>query len=146
MFLLFLSRTNASTTRSAEALALFTVGLYFGGSAISGAHQFLGNLVMSGPWEGGAVGLAKLIVDGAIAFLGLTRLGSLSGWVVPVRAAPPPPPQYPPQGGGYPPQGGGYPPQGGGYPPQGGGYPPQGGGYPPQGGGYPPQGGGYPPR
>jgi len=138
MFLVFLSRTNAQATRSAEALALLTVGLYFGGSAISGAHQFLGNLVMSGPWENGAVGLAKLIVDGAIAFLGLTRLGALSGWVVPVRAAPPPP-QYPPQGGGYPPQGGGYLPQGGGYPPQGGGYPPQGGGYPPQGGGYPPR-------
>ena len=146
MFFLFLSSTNAQAIRSAEALALLTVGLYFGGSAISGAHEFVSNVVMSGPWEAGSGGLAKLIVNGAIAFLGLTRLGSLSGWVVPVRAAPPPPPQYPPQGGGYPPQGGGYPPQGGGYPPQGGGYPPQGGGYPPQGGGYPPQGGGYPPR
>src|SRR4051794_39442808 len=32
--LAFLPRTNASTSRTAEALALLTVGLYFGGSAI----------------------------------------------------------------------------------------------------------------
>jgi hypothetical protein len=140
---LFLPRTNASTARAPEALALLTVGVYFGSSAVAGAHGFITNLVMSGPWEIGSVGLAKLIVDGAIGFLALTRLGALAGWTMPVRPAAPPP-QYPPQG--YPPQGGGYPPQGGGYPPQGGGYPPQGGGYPPQGGGYPPQGGGYPPR
>jgi hypothetical protein len=144
--LLFLARTNSSSARGAEALALLTVGLYFGGSAIAGAYLFITNLVMSGPWELGSGGLADLIVHGAIAFLGLNRLGALAGWTMPVRPVAPPPPQYPPQGGGYPPQGGGYPPQGGGYPPQGGGYPPQGGGYPPQGGGYPPQGGGgYPP-
>lgn len=136
-------RTNASSVRAAEALALLTVGLYFGCSAIGSAYAFVANLVMSGPWEVGSIPLAHLIVHGAIAFLGLTRLGALSGWVAPARPAPP---QYPPQGGGYPPQGGGYPPPGGGYPPQGGGYPPQGGGYPPQGGGYPPQGGGYPPQ
>lgn len=144
--LLFLPRTNSSTVHAAEALALLIVGVYFGSSAIAGAYLFITNLVMSGPWETGSGGLAKLIVDGAIGVLGLTRLGALAGWVVPVRPVAPPPPQYPPQGGGYPPQGGGYPPQGGGYPPQGSGYPPQGGGYPPQGGGYPPQGGGYPPQ
>ncbi len=143
-----LPRTNSSTARSAEALALLTVALYFGTSAIGSAYLFLTNLVMSGPWAGGAGALARLIVDGALGFLALNRLGALAGWAAPVR---PPPPLYPPpQGGGYPPQGGGYPPPGGGYPPQGGGgYPPQGGGgYPPQGGGgYPPQGGGgFPPQ
>jgi hypothetical protein len=134
-------RTNAQTARAAEALALLSVGLYFGCSAIGSAYLFVANLVMSGPWTGGSGALATVIVHGAIGLVGLTRLGALSGWVAPVRPQTPPR-QYPPQGG-YPP-GGGYPPQGG-YP-QGGGYPPQGGGYPPQGGGYPPQGGGYPPR
>jgi hypothetical protein len=139
-----LPRTNFQSVRTAEALALLGAGLYYGASAIASAYGFLTNLVMSGPWSAGAGALAKLLVDGAIAVLALSRLGAMSGWVTPVRPAPMPP-QYPPQG--YPPQGGGYPPQGGGYPPQGGGYPPQGGGYPPQGGGYPPQGGGgYPPR
>ena len=140
---LFLPRTNAQTVRTAEALALFTAGLYFGVTAISNAYVFVTSVVMSGPWATSSEALAHLAVDGAIAVIGLTRLGALSGWTIPVRAVAPPPP-YPPQGGGYPPQGGsGYPPQGGGYPPaQGGGYPPQGGGgYPPQGGG-----GGYPPR
>jgi hypothetical protein len=141
-----LPRTNSSTVRGAEALALLAAGLYYGTSAIASAYGFLSNLVMSGPWTAGSGALAKLLVDGAIGLAALSRLGALSGWVTPVRPSKPMPPQYPPQGGGYPPQGGGYPPQGGGYPPQGGGYPPQGGGYPPQGGGYPPQGGGYPPR
>jgi hypothetical protein len=144
--LALLPRTNASTMRAAEALALLSAGLFYGASAIASAYGFLNNLVMSGPWASGSGALAKLIVDGAIGIIALSRLGAQSGWVTPVRPAAPMPPQYPPQGGGYPPQGGGYPPQGGGYPPQGGGYPPQGGGYPPQGGGYPPQGGGYPPR
>jgi len=138
-----LPRTNATSARGAEALALLTVGVYFGSSAIGGAYGFVTSLVMSGPWEMSAAALAKLVVDGGVAVIALNRLGALAGWTIPVRPAPP---QYPPQGGGYPPQGGGYPPQGGGYPPQGGGYPPQGGGYPPQGGGYPPQGGGYPPQ
>ena len=126
---MFLPRTNASSVRMAEALALLTVGLYFGLSAITSVYLFVTNLVMSGPWEAGSSELAKFIVNGAVGFLALTRLGALAGWVIPVRPVAPPPPQYPPQGGGYPPQGGGYPPQGGGYPPQGGGgYPPQGGG------------------
>jgi hypothetical protein len=145
ILLAFLPRTNSGTARGPEALALLTVGLYFGGSAIFGAYELINGLVMSSAWAETSSGLATLIVHGAIAILAITRLGTLAGWIAPVR---PPPPQYPPQGGGYPPQGGGYPPQGGGYPPQGGGYPPQGGGgYPPQGGGYPPQGGGgYPPQ
>jgi hypothetical protein len=148
---LFLPRTNAATVRTAEALALFTVGVYFGVTAIANAYVFVTSVVMSGPWSTSSDALAHLVVDGAIGVLGLSRLGALSGWTIPVRpVAPPPPPQYPPQGGGYPPGGGGgYPPPGGGYPPQGGGgYPPQGGGgYPPPGGGYPPQGGGgYPPQ
>jgi hypothetical protein len=141
-----LPRSNSSTVRTAEAIALLTAGLYYGATAIASAYGFLGNLVMSGPWAAGAGALATLLVHGAIGVIALSRLGALSGWVTPVRPSVPMPPQYPPPGGGYPPPGGGYPPQGGGYPPQGGGYPPQGGGYPPQGGGYPPQGGGYPPR
>lgn len=153
ILLMFLPRTNARTARSAEALALLTIGLYFAGSAIFGGYGFVNGLVMSASWHDISGGLALLIVHGVVGFLALTRLGALAGWTPPVRAVPPPPyppPGYPPEGG-YPPQGG-YPP-GGGYPPQGGGYPPQGGGgggYPPhgpqgpQGGGYPPPGGGYP--
>lgn len=152
--LAFLPRTNAATARAPEALALLIVGLYFGGVAIASAHLLINNVVMSGPWESSAAGIAGLVVDGAIAVLALTRLGALAGWTMPAPRPPAPPaypPGYPPQqgGSGFPPQGGGYPPPGGGYPPQsGGGYPPQGGGgYPPQGGGYPPGGGGgYPPR
>ncbi|HEV7558144.1 MAG TPA: hypothetical protein VGO00_21900 [Kofleriaceae bacterium] len=149
----FLPRTNSATSKTAEMLALFVAGLAFGIKAISSLYILINNLATGASWfgEGGgsAVALATLLVSGPIFVLALMRLGSISGWTMPVR---PPAPQYPPpqQGGGYPPpQGGGYPPQGGGYPPQGGGYPPQGGGgYPPQGGGgYPPQGGGgYPPQ
>jgi hypothetical protein len=146
----FLPRTNASTARSAEALALLAVGVYFGSSAIGAAYLFITTLVKSATWAETSGAFAKLAVDGVIAVLALNRLGGLAGWTMPVRpVAPPPqyPPQgYPPQGGGYPPPGGGFPPQGGGYPPQGGGFPPQGGGFPPQGGGYPPQGGGFPPQ
>jgi hypothetical protein len=146
---LFLPRTNAGTVRTAEALALFTLGLYFGVSAIINAYGFITSVVMSGPWATSAGALSRIVVDGAIGVIALTRLGALSGWIIPVRPVAPPP-AYPPAGGGYPPPGGGYPPQGGGgYPPQGGGYPPPGGGgYSPQGGGgYPPQGGGgYPPQ
>jgi hypothetical protein len=144
----FLPRTNTATSKTAEMLALFVAALTFGLKAISSLYLFINNLALGGPWasEAGSGALATLLVSGPIFVLALMRLGSISGWTMPVR---PPAPQYPPQqGGGYPPpQGGGYPPpQGGGYPPQGGGYPPQGGGYPPQGGGYPPQGGGYPPQ
>ena len=145
----FLPRTNTSTAKTAEMLALFVAGMTFGLKAILSLYFFITNLAQGGQWasEAGSAGLATVLVSGPIFVLVLMRLGSISGWSMPVR---PPPPQYPPQqGGGYPPpQGGGYPPpQGGGYPPQGGGYPPQGGGYPPQGGGgYPPQGGGYPPQ
>ncbi len=146
---LFLPRTNAGTVRTAEALALFALGLYFGLTAISNAYVLISSVVMSDSWATSSEALARGAVDGAVAVVALTRLGALSGWIIPVRPVAPPP-AYPPPGGGYPPQGGGgYPPPGGGYPPQGGGgYPPQGGGgYPPQGGGgYPPQGGGgYPP-
>jgi hypothetical protein len=139
-----LPRTNTTTARGAQMLAMLVVGLYFGVTAIIMADGFVTTVVRSAPWSAIAGTLAKLAVDGIVGFIALMRLGSLAGWTAPVRPAAPP--GYPPQGGGYPPQGGGYPPQGGGYPPQGGGYPPQGGGYPPQGGGYPPQGGGYPPQ
>lgn len=144
-----LPRTNSATARGPELLALLVVGLYFGIGAISGAYVFIASIAMSSAWSTSASAAGRLVVDGAVAFVALVRLGTVAGWTVPVRPPPPPyppPSGYPPPGGGYPPQGGGYPPQGGGYPPQGGGYPPQGGGYPPPGGGYPPPGGGYPPR
>jgi hypothetical protein len=131
---MFLPRTNAATMKHPESLALLTAGLFFGAQAINDGNGFLTGLFNSAPWGVTAAGLASLLVNGALGFLALSRLGQSSGWSAPVRpAAPMSPPGYP-QGGGYPPQ------QGGGYPPQGGGYPPQGGGYPPQGGG------GYPPR
>jgi hypothetical protein len=131
---MFLPRTNSTAMKHIEMLALLTAGLYFGAQAIAGGDAFLTGLFNSSPWAATSMSFATLLVDGAIGFLALTRLGAMSGWSAPVRpAAPMTPPGYQ-QGGGYPPQGGGYPPQGGGYPPQGGGYPPQGGGQ-----GYPPR-------
>jgi hypothetical protein len=102
-----LPRTNFSTVRTAEALALLVDG---------------------------AIGLVALSRLGAMS--GWVTPVRPAAPMPPQYPPPGYPPQgggYPPQGGGYPPQGGGYPPQGGGYPPQGGGYPPQGGGgYPPR--------------
>jgi hypothetical protein len=129
---LLVPRTNAATSRAAEALALLVAGLYYGATGIAAAYGAIDALVMNSPWEKTSLGLAELAVKGGVALVAIIRLGRIAGWTAPVR----PQAQVPPQG--YPPQG--YPPQG--YPPQG--YPPQGGGYPPQGGGYPPQGGGYP--
>jgi hypothetical protein len=143
---LLLPRTNAATNRQAERYAAGALAIQYGVIAIVNLAGAVNGLVLDMGWERTSGSVAGLAVNGAIAFLAINRLGSISGWTMPV-AAPPQQQQFPPQGGGYPPQGGGgYPPQGGGYPPQGGGYPPQGGGYPPQGGGYPPQGGGYPPQ
>jgi hypothetical protein len=144
---MLLPRTNSKTASQVERFAAGFLGIIYGVQAISGLNATLSGLFTSAPWGMTAAALAGVLVNGGIAFVAVTRLGSLSSWTMPVRpAAPMPPAGYPPQGGGYPPQQGGYPPQQGGYPPQQGGYPPQGGGYPPQGGGYPPQGGGYPPR
>ena len=138
---MFLPRTNNATAREPEKMALGAIVVILGSLAIVAAYMFLDGLFKSAPWVGTSAAFAVLLVNGAIGFLALNRLGGASSWSAPVRpAAPMTPPGYPPQGGGYQ-QGGGYPPQGGGYPQQGGGYPPQGGGYPPQGGG-----GGYPPR
>ncbi len=152
-----LPRTNAATQKQPERYLLGALGIQYGVFAIIAVNGLLSGLFLEAPWAYTASNLASVAVSGAIAFLSISRFGSLAGWTTP----PPAQPMYPPQqGGGYPPQGGGYPPQGGGYPPQGGGYPPQGGGgFPPQGGGgYPPQGGGggygppqggsggYPPR
>ena len=145
-----LPRTNADTQRQPERYLLAALGIQFGVLTLADFNGLLTGLFNDMPWAFNAGNLAGIAIFGAVAFLAIKRLGSISGWITPAPAPPPPQQQqgYPPQGGGYPPQGGGYPPQGGGYPPQGGGYPPQGGGYPPQGGGgYPPQGGGgYPPR
>ncbi|HTJ42165.1 MAG TPA: hypothetical protein VL463_08715 [Kofleriaceae bacterium] len=149
MLTMMLPRTNVKTAPQAERYAVGVLATVYGALGIGAASGFLFALFNSAPWMMTSSSLSHLIVYGAIGFLALNRLGSLSGWSAPQRPAAPMAPAGYPQGGGYPPQqGGGYPPQGGGYPPQGGGYPPQGGGYPPQGGGYPPQGGGqgYPPR
>jgi hypothetical protein len=150
---MMLPRTNTKTAPQAERFAVGVLGVVYGAIAIGQASIFLNGLFNSMPWGFiTAPALAGLLTSGAIGFLALNRLGSLSSWSAPQRpAAPMAPAGYPsaPAGGYGGQQGGGYPPQGGGYPPQGGGYPPQGGGYPPQqgGGGYPPQGGGgYPPR
>ena len=145
LFTIILPRTNNATMRQPERMMLGLMTVTYGFMAIIMSYLFIDGLFNSQPWGMTSSFLATLLVNGAVGFLALNRLGQASGWVQPVRpAAPMPPAGYPPQqGGGYPPQGGGYPPQqGGGYPPQ------QGGGYPPQqGGGYPPQGGGgYPPR
>jgi hypothetical protein len=138
-----LPRTNAEIHKQPERYLLGALGIQFGVMALVDFGGFVNGLFLDVPWALNSSNLAGVAVAGAIGFIAIKRLGTLSGWTTP--APPPAPPmQQPPQG--YPPQGGGYPPQGGGYPPQGGGYPPQGGGYPPQGGGYPPQGGGYPPQ
>lgn len=148
-----LPRTNAATHKQPERYLLGALGIQYGVVAIIAVNGLLSGLFLEAPWAYTSSNLASVAVSGAIAFLAISRFGSVAGWTAP--PPPSPPMQYPPQGGGYPPQGGGYPPpQGGGYPPpQGGGYPPQGGGYggpPPQGGGgYGPPGGGsggYPPR
>jgi hypothetical protein len=149
-----LPRTNAATQRQPERFLLGALGIQYGVFAIIAVNGLLSGVFLEAPWMYTSSNLASVIVSGALAFLAISRFGSLAGWTAPPPPAAPPM-QYPPQqGGGYPPQGGGYPPPGGGYPPpQGGGYPPQGGGgYPPQGGGgggYGPPGGGsggYPPR
>ena len=145
LFTIILPRTNNATMRQPERMMLGLMTVTYGFMAIIMSYLFINGLFNNQPWSMTSSFLATLLVNGAIGYLALNRLGVASDWTQPVRpVAPMPPAGYPPgqQGGGYPPQGGGYPPpQGGGYPP------PQGGGYPPQGGGYPPQGGGgYPPR
>ncbi len=145
LFTIILPRTNNATMRQPERMMLGLMTVTYGFMAIIMSYLFINGLFNNQPWSMTSSFLATLLVNGAIGYLALNRLGVASGWTQPVRpVAPMPPAGYPPgqQGGGYLPQGGGYPPpQGGGYPP------PQGGGYPPQGGGYPPQGGGgYPPR
>lgn len=136
-----LPRTNAATQKQPERFLLGALGIQYGVLAIIAVNGLLSGLFLEAPWAYTSSNLASVAVSGAIAFLAISRFGSLAGWTTP----PPAQPMYPPQGGGYPPQGG-YPPPQGGYPPPqgGGGYPPQGGGgFPPQGGGgYPPQGGG----
>ncbi len=135
-----LPRTNAATQKQPERFLLGALGIQYGVLAIIAVNGLLSGLFLEAPWAYTSSNLASVAVSGAIAFLAISRFGSLAGWTTP----PPAQPMYPPQGGGYPPQGGYPPPQGGYPPPQGGGYPPQGGGgFPPQGGGgYPPQGGG----
>lgn len=162
---MLLPRTNTDEFPKVSRLALGFIAALTGMMAIGAFATFVQLMINGGglPWAAKSGSLSSLVVYGAIAFLSLTKLGSLSGWTTPQRpAAPMAPqgggPQYHQSGGmqqpGYPPQQAGYPPQGQQMPPQGGAYPPQGGGYPPQGGGgaggggYPPQGGGggYQPR
>tara|TARA_R110002073_G_scaffold24260_4_gene81927 strand:- start:16859 stop:17683 length:825 start_codon:yes stop_codon:yes gene_type:complete len=176
LVMMMLPRTNTDEHPKVLRMVLGYVSAISGSAAIIFFSLFVTSMIMGGgSWVGKSGMLAHLITYGAVAYLALNKLGTMSGWTAPSRPAqmtqqggggyPPqggmPPQQgggYPPQagmpqqqGGGYPPQGGMPPQQGGGYPPQGGMPPQQGGGYPPQGGGggggYPPQGGGgYPPR
>ncbi len=160
LVMMMLPRTNSNEHPKLLRLTLGFVAAIAGSAAIAFFGNFVSSMIMGGgTWAGKSGGLASFITFGAVGFLALNKLGSLSGWVA---TSAPPQAGYPPQQsggmpqGGYPPQQGqqqGYPPQQSGGIPQGGGYPPQQQGvpqqgYPPQGGGgYPPQGGGgYPPR
>lgn len=155
VYFLFLPRSNNKDYPRIEKLAfgyvagisgIITLSLLLG--LLNGLFNSMGWKTYTG-WRFGG-----LAVYGALTFVAMMRFGSMSGWTVPVRAAPmagyaqPMQPQQPMQG--YPqqpqqPMQGYGQPQGGGYPPQGGGQQ-GGGGLPPPGGGYPPPGGGYPPR
>jgi hypothetical protein len=167
IFFLFLPRTNTKDFTKAERYAVGLVAVLAGLVTIISFQSVLQALFGGAKWKQvTAFFLAHTVTYGALTFLSLMRLGSLSGWTAPVKmpampagfAQPGQPgqpapgqPQAAPQQG-YPPQQSqpqapqqGYPPQGGQVPPAGGGYPPQGGGnLPPPGGGYPPQGGGFP--
>ena len=163
VLLVLLPRTNAKDYPQAERFAAGAVAIVASIATVVSLNAMLTALLGGAGWRtGGAQAAGSLVVAGGLAFLSVSRFGSMSGWTAPAKPAPMMPQGgFPPQGGGYSPQGGmpqgqpggGYQPQGGGYPPQGGqmpggGYPPSGGGQmPPGGGGYPPQGGGgYQPR
>ena len=165
VLLVLLPRTNTKEFPQTERFAAGSVAVVSGIAVVMQLNALLVALLGGQGWRGGAAPHAgTLLVAGALAFLAITRFGTMSDWTTPAKSvsmgaqmgAGYPPHGYGPQGqmpqaqpGAYPqPQGGGYPGAGGQMPPQGGGYPPQGGGQmPPQGGGYPPQGGGgYQPR
>ena len=173
---LFLPRTNAKDYPQAERFAVGAVAVLAGIATVLGLEAMLKGFFGALPgWPPKAYALANLLVAGGVAFLAINRLGALSGWQAPSKAATPQQFQQP---GGYQqqqqqayqqqqqayqqqqqqqqayqqPQGGYQQQPQGGYQqqqPQGA-YPqPQAGSPglpPPQGGGYPPQGGGYPPR
>ncbi len=164
IFFMFVPRTNTKDFPKAERYAVGLVAVLAGIVTIMSFNGLLQALFGGAKWKQvTAFEIAHLVTYGAIMFVSLMRLGTLSGWTAAVKmpampagfAQPGQPqpgqPQAAPQQG-YPPQQSqpqapaqGYPPQGGQVPPAGGGYPPQGGGnLPPPGGGYPPQGGGFP--
>ena len=118
-------RTNTNTYRQCERFMLGAVGLEYGVTAIMAANLMLTGLFTDGPWTHTAQAFALTAVNGAVAFLAITRFGAVTGWTMPPPPSPPPPP-HPPHGFG--PPGGFPPPQGGaGFPPVQGG----GGGYGP---------------
>jgi hypothetical protein len=153
---LLLPRTNHAQHPRVTRLALGYLAAMSGLVTVQALDEFLTALIGGSSWPGNAGALARVLVFGGMGMAATGRLGALSGWTMPVRPVPVPPPHgYAPQAGmpGYPPQGGypaaypqapAYPPQGG-YPPAGGGPPPPAGGGPPPGGGFPPPGG-FPPR
>ncbi len=153
--LAMLPRTNTQQHPKVFRLALGTVAALAGTVCIVAFAGFVNMMINGGgkAWVEKAAPFATCITYGGLAFLSLSKLGNLSGWVSQPRpmapqAGVPQQQGYPPQQSGGVPQQQGYPPQQQGYPPQQQqqqGYPPQQqGGYPPQGGGggYPPQGGG----
>ncbi|HET6612234.1 MAG TPA: hypothetical protein VFG83_09605 [Kofleriaceae bacterium] len=151
LWLAIVPRTNLGER---PRVSRYVLGYVAGVGAVLALWGLKGFIDVIGPatWQQSAPDLAGLLVYGSLAGFAVLRLGALSGWTAPVRAAAPMgmPGAYPtqPQQAAYPPQQQqpAYPPAGypqqqpGAYPsapPQQGGYPPQGGG-----GGYPPQGGG----
>jgi hypothetical protein len=151
-----LPRTNYQEHPRVTRMALGAAVALSGMASIAAISAFLGGVVAGAPWASNAQLLAAALVFGGLGYVSMTRMGAVSGWVVPLpRPAAPPPGTYPPGlAGQYPPgpfppantqpppgqpPPGSVPPAGGFVP--GGGLPP-----PPSGGGLPPpSGGGLPP-
>lgn len=113
---LLLVRTNYASQRQIERFFLGTVGAAYGAGAIVVVNDTLTAVFTDAAWRHTAHGLATTGVVGALALYAISRFGALSGWSVPVMAAPPPPPAPPPGNVTPPPIGYGPPPSDGGNP------------------------------
>jgi len=104
---MFLPRTNNAAYPQASRFTAGTIALLAGATAIVQFSAFADGLIGGRPWADTSGSFAGFVAYGAIAFLALNRLGTMSGWSAAVRPMPPPSAGYPPgQQGGYPPQGG----------------------------------------